>query len=431
MAALKPSIWTEMEEAPAGRWHGGRGEHAGPQGVALDRVTGEIDVALRRGASMAKGDDLDEERVQALFSSVSRGQPKIGFEKYYQAVNDAAREARESGGGGGGLPRSPACSASRPGSRGLRLTYPRRSTPLHGSAHSERRAALERARRPSCSRIGARAACRRRRRRPPNVRPRALAAHLLLLRVGDDGGRDERCWAARGAQARRGRGSAAAALASASIGSRFESSVATKRGRPFASNLWRPPSTVFVSVLISMYSTILFRLFAADRRTMPRSSAAHLGERGVVDGDDVGRTAKTSGRGEDGCGDELLDPLGDDAHRRAVDETRASGRGDAACCERRRPSRSLSIARASTVARVCRRRRRRAGRCGSDWVSRRIDTPSTRCARRAGGGRGLDEHVVGPFHRADRDWQDVDSWRRSHVRLHGNARTSSDLPAPI
>ena len=39
--------------------------------------------------------------MSALFSSVSRGQPKIGFEKYYQAVNDAARESRESGGGGG------------------------------------------------------------------------------------------------------------------------------------------------------------------------------------------------------------------------------------------------------------------------------------------------------------------------------------------
>ena len=56
----------------------------------------QLDELLR-----AKGDDLGEERVRALFSSVSRGQPKIGFEKYYQAVNDAARESRESGGGGG------------------------------------------------------------------------------------------------------------------------------------------------------------------------------------------------------------------------------------------------------------------------------------------------------------------------------------------
>ena len=102
MAALKPSIWTEMEEAFA-QAAGTVGE-VSTQGLKEWRstaVTGEIDVAAFGELLRAKGDDLGEERVQALFSSVSRGQAKIGFEKYYQAVNDAAREARESGGGGG------------------------------------------------------------------------------------------------------------------------------------------------------------------------------------------------------------------------------------------------------------------------------------------------------------------------------------------
>ena len=102
MAALKPSIWTEMEEAFA-QAAGTVGE-VSTQGLKEWRstaVTGEIDVAAFGELLRAKGDDLGEERVRALFSSVSRGQPKIGFEKYYQAVNDAAREARESGGGGG------------------------------------------------------------------------------------------------------------------------------------------------------------------------------------------------------------------------------------------------------------------------------------------------------------------------------------------
>ena len=102
MAALKPSIWTEMEEAFA-QAAGTVGE-VSTQGLKEWRstaVTGEIDVAAFGELLRAKGDDLGEERVQALFSSVSRGQAKIGFEKYYQAVNDAARESRESGGGGG------------------------------------------------------------------------------------------------------------------------------------------------------------------------------------------------------------------------------------------------------------------------------------------------------------------------------------------
>ena len=101
MAALKPSIWTEMEEAFA-QAAGTVGE-VSTQGLKEWRstaVTGEIDVAAFGELLRAKGDDLGEERVQALFSSVSRGQAKIGFEKYYQAVNDAARESRESGGGG-------------------------------------------------------------------------------------------------------------------------------------------------------------------------------------------------------------------------------------------------------------------------------------------------------------------------------------------
>ena len=108
MAALKPSIWTEMEEAFA-QAAGTVGE-VSTQGLKEWRstaVTGEIDVAAFGELLRAKGDDLGEERVQALFSSVSRGQAKIGFEKYYQAVNDAAREARESGGGGGFSNRNP------------------------------------------------------------------------------------------------------------------------------------------------------------------------------------------------------------------------------------------------------------------------------------------------------------------------------------